>query len=125
MRLIQLKRGARRPLVVDLMIGVGIASVLCAGGRSAVGGEVDPGDRALIAVALIAMPTLAVVYGIASAIDLRRGWLGASAVSGAILVVMLLGSLACVCVLAVLDPIAAGSAMAAQGGVLLWSSSWP
>ncbi|QDV36806.1 hypothetical protein [Tautonia plasticadhaerens] len=117
-------RGARKPVVVDLLVSVVVASFVMAGFKSIL--AIAPGEfgRTAAGLALLMLPVLAGLYGAASAIEMRRGWVGSSAMTGLLHAFLVVGSVAGIGLLAVVSPMAAGMAMAAEGLLLLWSSSW-
>jgi hypothetical protein len=105
----RLIRGDRKPVVVDLLVL-----------REGLHGL----DLLAAACALIGMPVVALLYGLASAAEMRTGWGGSSILTGLLHSALVLGSVAGVSVLTILSPPAAGMALASVCLLLLWSSSW-
>lgn len=117
-------RGERRPVVVDLLLMVAIASLIFTGLRETIGGDLKGVQLLAAMLALFGIPTLAVLYGISAAIEMRKGWLGSTVVTGLLHLALMLGSVVGIALLAILCPTAAGMALASVSMLLLWSSSW-
>lgn len=117
-------RGTRKPVVVDVLVSVMVASFIMAGLKATHAIAPDAIGRAVAPIALIAIPSIAALYGAASAVEMRQGWAGSSVTAGVLHAILVVGSIAGIALLAVVCPMAAGMAMAAEGVLLLWSSSW-
>jgi len=117
-------RGGRRPVVIDLLLSVAVASLLMAGLRATLDCELDTPGRLICWASLAAIPLIACLYGASAAFEMRRGWMGASVLSGLLHLALVLGSVAGISAMAVLCPMASAMLIAAETLVLLWASSW-
>jgi hypothetical protein len=117
-------RGSRRPVVVDLLLFVAVASFVMTAVRATLAVNLDPSLWPMAILSLAGIPVIAGLYGAASAIEMRQGWAGSSALAGILHAMLVVGSIAGIMLLAVVSPTAACMTIAAEGLLLLWSSSW-
>lgn len=120
----RLVRAGRRPMIIDLILSVAICSLLMAGVREALTSELGRAHRLLSVLVLFAMASLAVLYGVSSAFEFRRGWTQTSFLSGFTHLVLAFGSVFGIGVLCLANPMAAVMGIASVGLILLWSVTW-
>ncbi len=73
---------------------------------------------------LFGMSTLAVLYGVSSAFEFRRGWTRTSALSGFFHLMLAFGSIFGIGMLCLANPMAAVMGITSVGMILIWSVSW-
>jgi hypothetical protein len=117
-------RGSRRPVVVDLLISVLVSSFVMTALRATLAVKLDSFQQSIAFLCLGGIPLIAGLYGASSAIEMRQGWAGSSLLAGFLHALLVIGSIGGIAMLAFLCPTAAIMTIAAEGLLLLWSSSW-